>query len=107
VSDDEEPVLLSPLPPSQADVLAWVATRWPHHATTERRALKFGEEAGEVLGAVIKESVGQKTKADIATEAAQAQLCLMALAESVGFDLRQAVLDEWQDCATRVWEGTQ
>lgn len=107
MADSDELTLLSPLPPTQAEVLAWVRERWPNHTTPVWRAMKLGEEAGEVLGAVVKESVGLKTKSDIATETAQAVLCAMALAESVGFNLQQAIMVEWQDCATRVWGGTQ
>lgn len=89
--------------PTQADVLAWVAERWPDRVSVVWRAMKFGEESGEVLGAVVKESIGLKTKADIAQESAQASLCLMALAEAAGFDLNAAIITEWADCATRTW----
>lgn len=89
----------------QAEVLDWVAQRWPDFASPVWRAMKFGEEAGEVLGAIIKHAVGQKTTDDIKTEAAQAQLCLMALAEANNFDLDQAVADQWRKDRTRTWQA--
>lgn len=89
--------------PSQADMLAWVAARWPDHVSPVWRAVKVGEEAGEVLGAVVKESIGLKPKSAIEVEAAQVVLCVMALAESCGFDLWAAVAAEWHDLASRTW----
>lgn len=82
--------------PTQADVLAWVADRWPNRTTPIWRAGKLSEEAGEVMGAVIKVDEGRKTVEDIRMEAAQVVICAMGLAESVGFDLWQAVADEWK-----------
>ncbi len=89
--------------PSQAEVLAWVAERWPAHVTPVWRAVKVGEEAGEVLGAVIKADLGIKRRSAIRTETAQLIVCAMALAEAEGFDWQEAVADEWQDMASRVW----
>lgn len=73
--------------PTQAEVLEWVAARWPDMTTTEWRAIKVGEESGEVLGAVIKAALGLKPRSEIGVEAAQTVLCLMALAAAEGFDL--------------------
>ena len=91
--------------PTQADVLAWTADRWPDHVTPTWRAMKLGEETGEVLGAVIKssEGVGGKSSDDIRVETAQVVICAMALAESVGFDIWRAVEAEWERCASREW----
>lgn len=89
--------------PTQAEVLAWVAERWPEHLAPVWRAMKSGEEAGEILGAVIKEELGLKPPGTIAMESAQAVLCIMSLAESVGFDLWAAVAAEWTTLQTRKW----
>ena len=43
------------------------------------------------------------TNADLEKETAQLAICVMALAESAGFDLRQAVADEWKRANDRVW----
>ena len=83
--------------PTQAEVLEWTRARWPNHCDPRSRALKLGEEAGEVLGAVVKMSEGRKTLSDLATELAQLRLCAMALAESAGIDLDKATAAEWMD----------
>ena len=70
--------------PSQAEVLAWVAERWPEHVTVPWRAIKVGEEAGEILGAVIKADLGIKPRSAIRTETAQTVICAMALGRGRG-----------------------
>ena len=90
---------------NQAEVLEWVADRWPDYTEPIWRAVKVGEEAGEVLGAIIKsqEGVGGKNISDVAQETAQLVLCAMALAESCGFDLNAEIEAEWERCLVRVW----
>lgn len=85
---------------TQAQVLAWVEERWPDRTTPIWRAAKLCEEAGEVMGAVIKsgETPARKTEADIAQETAQLVICAMGVAESVGFDLWAEVADEFTRC---------
>lgn len=89
--------------PTQAQTLAWVRERWPDRTDPMWRALKLGEEAGEVQGAVVKMGEGRATLADLMTETAQLVICAMALAESAGFDLQLAIAAEWQRCGVRVW----
>lgn len=89
--------------PRQADVLAWVMTRWPNAADPRSRALKLAEEAGEVVGAVVKMGEGRKTKSDLGFELAQLVLCSMALAESADIDLGEYVAAEWETVQRRVW----
>lgn len=89
--------------PAQADVLAWVAERWPDCTGPLWRAAKLCEEAGEVMGAVVKMHEGRKTLADLAQETAQVVICAMALAESAGFGLDAAVSDEFARCAGPAW----
>lgn len=89
--------------PSQQEVLAWTRQRWPDKCDPVSRAMKVGEEAGEVIGAVVKMNEGRKTKADLAFECAQLVLCVQALAESAGFDLAEYVEAEWQTIQRRVW----
>lgn len=81
--------------PSQADVLGWVRRHYPSNTDPASRALKLGEEAGEVQGAVIKMAEGRKTIEDLRTELAQLVLCAMGLAESAGTGLWAAVASEW------------
>lgn len=81
--------------PTQRQVLDWVRRHYPSKADPEGRALKLGEEAGGVQGAVIKIAEGRKTIEDLRTELAQLALCTMGLAESVGVDLQAAVGSEW------------
>lgn len=89
--------------PTQAQVLAWVEDRWPNTVDPICRALKLGEEAGEVCGAVIKQAQGIRTSSDVRQETAQVVMAALGLAESVGFDLWEAVADEWAEMATRTW----
>jgi NTP pyrophosphatase (non-canonical NTP hydrolase) len=84
--------------PTQAQVLEWARQRWPERSDPLWRALKLGEEAGEVQGAVVKMAEGRKTLADLTTETAQLVICAMALAESAGFDLHSAITAEWERC---------
>lgn len=84
--------------PTQAQTLEWMRRRWPERTDPIWRALKLGEEAGEVQGAVIKMDEGRKTLADLSTETAQLVICAMALAESAGFDLEAAIATEWARC---------
>lgn len=93
----------APKIPTQAEVLAWVAERWPGYTAPVWRAIKMGEEAGEVLGAVTKAELGLKPESEIAVETAQTVLCAMSLAESVGFDLWAAVAADWETMKTRTW----
>lgn len=79
--------------PTQAQCFAW-AHRRGHPLSLEARALKLGEEAGEVQGAVIKIPEGRKTLADLKQEAAQLVLCILTLAEAGGFSLWEAVAAE-------------
>lgn len=91
--------------PTQAEMLAFVAARWPDRCGPDHRAMKVAEEAGEVVGAVVKMSEGRKTTADVGQEAAQLVLVTMALCESIGVDLHAAIAAEWADLATRQWPG--
>ena len=79
--------------PTQRQVFDWIRDRWPQQASPEWRALKLAEEAGEVAGAVVKREEGRTTDADVRMETAQVVICAMALAESVGFDLWEAVAE--------------
>lgn len=84
--------------PTQADVLAWRAKR-DLRTDIDGCALKLGEEAGEVLGALIKMGEGRKTINDLRMEVAQTVICAMGVAEAAGFDVFDAVADEWERCA--------
>lgn len=81
--------------PTQRQALAFVAGRWPQAVDVRSRALKLAEEAGEVIGAVVKIGEGRRTLDDLATELAQLNLCAMALAEAAGIDLEAATATEY------------
>lgn len=81
--------------PSQEQTLAWVAEKWPDRTDPIWRAGKLCEEAGEVMGAVIKMDEGRKTLDDLRMELAQVVICAMALAESAGIGLFPAVQAEY------------
>lgn len=93
------------LTPSSDEVLRWVRERWPDHCDPTWRAMKLAEEAGEVVGAVVKMAEGRKTKADLATEMAQLVMCVLGLAAAADIDLDVAVRNEWADMQTRQWRG--
>jgi hypothetical protein len=50
------------------------------------------------MGAVIKLAEGRKTIEDLRMEVAQVFICAMATAEVLGFDLHDAVVEEWERC---------
>lgn len=101
----DDPYRHRPSMPDQAQTLAWVAERWPDRTALIWRAAKLGEEAGEVLGAVIKMDEGRKTLADLRMEVAQVVICAMALAESAGFDLFTAIADEYERATRSAGQG--
>ena len=49
------------------------------------------------------DGTGRKTGADLAQETAQLAICVMALAESAGFDLNAEIADEWERANHRIW----
>ena len=83
--------------PTQREVLDWVRSQWPDSTSLLWRALKLGEEVGEVQEAVVKmsEEPPRKSAIDLAQETAQLTLCAMALAEAAGFDLQSEICAEW------------
>ena len=91
--------------PAQEKALDFVRERWPTTVTPIWRAAKLAEEAGEVLGAVIKteQGISGKTTVDVAMETAQVVICALALAEACGFDLVYEVWLEWDICRERTW----
>lgn len=86
--------------PTQRETLDFVRERWPTRVEPIWRAAKCAEEAGECLGALNKPWL---TVEDLKKETAQLAICVMALAESAGFDLRQAIADEWARAQLRSW----
>lgn len=87
---------LTTTPPDQADVFAWVQRTFPDMTAPIHRAAKLAEEAGEVVGAVIKIAEGRKTKFDLADELGDLMLCALALADSAGIDLLAAAAMRWE-----------
>jgi len=81
----------------QDEVGPWQRTRWPMTATVERTAMKVGEEAGEVLGAVIKCGEGRRTVEDVANELADVLITACACADLHGIDLQDAVSRRWNE----------
>jgi NTP pyrophosphatase (non-canonical NTP hydrolase) len=82
----------------QAEVWAMTQELFPHRADPRSRALKFAEEAGEVVGAVVKHDEGRMSLDDIESEIADATIVLASLCGSLGLDYA-AVLRRWWSMA--------
>lgn len=85
----------------QQQVAVWQAETFPDHQHPLVKAGKVAEEAGEVVGAVIKVLDGRRRVEDVAAEAAEVVVCLLGLAESLGFDLDVAVQEQWATVRAR------
>lgn len=87
--------------PTQTEVYEWREKHHPSVMGVVWAAAKLCEEAGEVMGVVTKMNDGtnRKTKTDLRREAAQAAICVMAVAEAGGFDLDDAIREEWERMA--------
>lgn len=81
--------------PTQEKVMAWVR-RQGFSETIEARTMKLAEEAGEVVGAVVKIPEGRKTMDDLAQELAQLVICAMGVAQAADMELWHAVEEEWE-----------
>lgn len=88
--------------PSQADVLDWCA-RHGYATDMASRAMKLTEEAGEVMGAVIKIPEGRKTLTDLGQELAQLTICAMTVAEAAELDLDTEIAVEWKRANPLDW----
>lgn len=91
--------------PTNDEVLAWVRERWPHRCDLTNRAMKLGEEAGEVIGAVVRIEEGRGSTDHLAKELAQLVMCIKGIAAIAGIDVETAVANEWDEMQTRQWPG--
>jgi hypothetical protein len=79
----------------QQEVGAWQAATFPGHNSPLVKAGKVTEEAGEVMGAVIKFLDGRRGLVSVAEEGADLVVALAGLFELLGIDLDVAVHEHW------------
>jgi NTP pyrophosphatase (non-canonical NTP hydrolase) len=87
----------------QAAVGVWQSDVFGDHRDPTTKAGKVCEEAGEVMGAVIRllEAVPRATLQDVAGEAGDVVISLAGLSELLGFDLDVAIAERWADVRGR------
>ena len=86
-------------------VRKWETTNWPDKDGGDRvlvRAAKVGEEAGEILGAVIKMGEGRLGLDDLLKEIGDVQITLHALAAELDVDLDEIASLRWEEVRHRV-----
>lgn len=93
--------MMSAIRQLQLEVGPWQRERWPMTATRERATLKLGEEAGELLGAVVKLEEGRRTPQDVRDEIGDVLIALASVADLHGFDLHDCVAQRWAEVQTR------
>lgn len=92
--------------PTNDEVLAWVRERWPERCDLTSRAMKLAEEAGEVVGAVVRIEEGRGSLAHLTQELAQLVMCIKGVAAIAGIDMEAAVDTEWTNMQARWWPGS-
>jgi NTP pyrophosphatase (non-canonical NTP hydrolase) len=95
----------------QAAVAAWHRGVFGEEVPLAWLGLKLAEEAGEVCRAVLLVE-GERRRAgrqdhEIAIEAADTLIVLLALADRAGFDLDQALRERFGEIVQRRFEKTQ
>ena len=91
--------------PSNVEVLEWARARWPERCGLGDRAKKLAEEAGEVMGAVVRIEEGRGSKEHLAQELARLVMCIKGVAAAADIDVDAAVEAEWAEMQTRQWAG--
>lgn len=82
------------------DIWAHIAQRWPS-ADPFSQACKVAEEAGEVVGAVIKQREGRRTEDDVLDELADTVIAAVAAIQARHDCAELVVLDRWQQVKSR------
>jgi hypothetical protein len=67
------------------------------------RAMKFAEEAGELVGAVVRLLEGRGDRAAIQAEGGDVAITLAALLDSVDVALTDTMFHRWNEIKTRTW----
>lgn len=80
----------------------WRETRYPG-TSLEHRALKVGEEAGEVQRCVTRAAEGRSggSLADLSREVADLVIAACGVASGAGFDLSDALRDRFAEITSR------
>ena len=90
---------------NQKDVFDWRVSAFAHPPSKLLQAAKCAEEAGEVLGAVVKRETGVKQHIDwteeIKKELADLLFAMFTVAEMEGFDLLENAAEKWQEVSQR------
>lgn len=80
----------------------WRETRWPKPGDPDPwDAMKLGEEAGEVLGAVTKLAEERATMNDLADEMGDVLIALSVLAGRYGWTLDELRARRWEEVVER------
>lgn len=93
--------------PAAATVADHIEQRWPTPLLSHRAqrlvlgALKLGEEAGEVAGAVVRWTEDRGTKRAITDEMADVQIVLLRLADLLHIDLAEITAERWAEVRER------
>jgi NTP pyrophosphatase (non-canonical NTP hydrolase) len=90
---------------NQADVFNWRVRAFKHPPSSLLQAAKVAEEAGEVLGAVVKKQTGVKQHIDwaeeIKKEISDLLFAMFTVAEIEGFDLLETAAKHWEEVSQR------
>lgn len=89
------------MPPSQEVIDSWHADNHPDFRTPDRLALKFSEESGEVVRAVVRILEGRGSLDDLSTEFGDVLITLSILAEHFGLDLAHVLAKRWPEVRDR------
>lgn len=80
---------------------------WPHiseqfpSATAFIQACKVAEEAGEVVGAVIKQQEGRRNEQHVLDELADTIIAATGAIQARGFDAERVVAERWNEVLSR------
>lgn len=77
-----------------------IKDRWPT-ADQFSQACKVAEEAGEVVGAVIKQREGRRTEDDVLDELADTVIAAIAAIQARGVAAELVVMDRWVQVMAR------
>ncbi|BBY78914.1 hypothetical protein H7I53_18120 [Mycolicibacterium pulveris] len=82
------------------DIWTHVTQRWPT-STPFTQACKVAEEAGEVVGAVIKQREGRRTEEAVLDELADTVIAAISAIQARSDSAEQVVLDRWVQVRSR------
>ena len=85
----------------QMEVWQFCAARFD--SDPRARAMKFAEEAGELVGAVVRLLEGRGSRSDVQDEAGDVVVTLAALLAAVDVALVDAVYCRWAEVQGRWW----